>query len=622
MAAVGSLNVSLGLNSAQFQQGLKSAQAGLGRFSQHAAKAGAAIGAAMAGIPTAAAYAMKQTINSADEMGKTAQKVGLATDELSRLKYAAEQSGVSFQGLSTALVRLSKSMSDVGRGTGEAKPAFDALGLSVKNADGSMKSSSQVMGEIATKFAGMSDGANKTALAVAIFGRAGADLVPMLNQGASGIDALKQRAEELGIVINDNTYKAAEKFNDALADMYTAMSGGFLTTLEKIAPLMDRLAEAMLEAAVQGRGFAAIGDAVADALRTMALGASTTVKEFQGLVATLRWLDKSLPMFPKSMADIWGGAGEAAAQYSARLSEIKKRHADFAISLQSTKQLPGSSPILGTQFSGGAPKPDAPEIEKAVTRAGGAAKSAAAKMTDAEREISRSYQKLQSGAQSLYDQTRTPLEAYEAQMQKLSDMMRGGDPLNGGGTPLISPETYTRGVAQAQEKLNEALIAGSDYAQSLLSNLNSMFDSFLNGSFKAADALKNLAKDLAKMAMNKVFQQLLGGLMGGGPGGKSFLSGIIPGFANGTPYARGGLSVVGERGPELVNLPRGSQVIPNRDLKGRGSQEVSFAPVYQIDARGAQVGFAEQLKSILEAKDREMVRRLPQLLAGSQRRFA
>lgn len=367
-ATVGALRVVLSADSAAFSQGLKGAEGRLTQFGNKinaSMKELAAFGALATAAAAAVAAGLKHAAEEADALGKSAQKVGMATDELSKLKYAAEQSGVSFEGLNTALVRLSKSMSDAAKGTGEAKPAFDALGLSVLNADGSMKSSSIVLEEVAGKFANLRDGTNKTALAVAIFGRAGADLIPMLNAGADGIEALKRRAEELGIVIDDKTFKAAEKFNDALADMQKMVSGGFLTTLGKIAPLMERLAEAMADASVQGKAFDKIGNEVADTLTKIAISSSTTVKEFQGLVATIRWLDKSLPVFPKSMSDLWAQSGQAAKEYSARLSEIKRQHDAFAISMQSTKQLPGSAPVLDSQFSGGsALKPDAPNILK------------------------------------------------------------------------------------------------------------------------------------------------------------------------------------------------------------------------------------------------------------------
>jgi phage-related minor tail protein len=73
------------------------------------------------------------------------------------------------------------------------------------------------------------------------------------------------------------------------------------------------------------------------------------------------------------------------------------------------------------------------------------------------------------------------------------------------------------------------------------------------------DAIRNVVARLADQALNALFNI-------------GFKALGIPGFATGTNFAPGGLALVGERGPELVNLPRGSQVIPNHDLVG--SQQV------------------------------------------------
>ena len=267
-----------------------------------------------------------------------------------------------------------------------------------------------------------------------------------------------------------------------------------------------------------------------------------------------------------------------------------------------------------------APKPDAPGIAKPLTDAGNAGKAAAKKMTEAEREIKQAYDKLKSESETLYESTRTPLEAFREQLDKLQKMLNPGN----GNKPLINQDTYTRGIEQAQKKLNEAIISGSELAQTLQSNFNSMFDSFLNGTFKARDAIKKLLADLAKMLMNRLINQLIGGAFGafGGGSGPMQLLGGIGGNANGTNNWRGGLTWVGERGRELVNLPRGSQVIPNRKVEGMGGGMTSIAPVYNIDARGAQVGVAEQIRAVVEENNRTLIRRMPELLVATSKRFA
>ncbi|MBH5387038.1 hypothetical protein [Bradyrhizobium diversitatis] len=98
------------------------------------------------------------------------------------------------------------------------------------------------------------------------------------------------------------------------------------------------------------------------------------------------------------------------------------------------------------------------------------------------------------------------------------------------------------------------------------------------------NALSKISDKLASMAADQLWASAFGGsggggfslgsLFGGGGGGAvdtiQVGSQLFPKFAKGTDFAPGGLSIVGERGPELLNIPRGSQVIPNDILRNGG----------------------------------------------------
>jgi hypothetical protein len=233
-AVIGALRVNLGIDSAAFQNGLKNAQGSLSRFGT-AVKAGLAA-VAVAGVVALdrLAGAVRTTIDAADEMSKAAKKIGIPIEELSRLKYAADLSGVSFEGLQTSVVRLSKNMVDAANGTGQGAKAFAALGIDVKNADGSMKSASQVLAEISDKFAGMPDGAQKTAAAIALLGKAGADMIPLLNDGSAALNKLMTEADSFGQVFTAEMGANAEAFNDnmsRLQGVFAAVAAQVATAL-------------------------------------------------------------------------------------------------------------------------------------------------------------------------------------------------------------------------------------------------------------------------------------------------------------------------------------------------------------------------------------------------------
>lgn len=181
---------------------------------------------------------IKAQIDAQDELFKMSQKIGIATDELSKLKYAAKLADVDTTQLQTGLVKLSKGMGEAARGTGEAYNAFSAMGISVKNTDGTLKSNSQLLGEVADKFAGYEDGASKTALAVAIFGRSGADLIPLLNAGREGLKDAGDELGRFGGVVMPEAAKQAEIFNDNITKLSTVVGGaGKAITNELLTPI-------------------------------------------------------------------------------------------------------------------------------------------------------------------------------------------------------------------------------------------------------------------------------------------------------------------------------------------------------------------------------------------------
>lgn len=215
---------------------------------------GLGIGGAITGAGLAAF--VKSSIDAADEMGKLSQRVGVGTEALSALNYAASLSDVSTESMANGLKKLAVNAADTAKGTGEARDAFAALGINVKDSTGNLKGADVLMGEVAAQFAQFEDGAAKTALAVKLFGKAGADLIPMLNAGAQGLADMRAEAERLGIIISPEQAKAAEEFNDSLTRMESrakgvgfAMSGPLLEGMNGVLERWSRAAE------LSGKGY-------------------------------------------------------------------------------------------------------------------------------------------------------------------------------------------------------------------------------------------------------------------------------------------------------------------------------------------------------------------------------
>ncbi len=249
-AVIGALHAVFGADTVALENGLKRAATKLGFFAGAAAAAGNEFAQALGRGIENVVQAIPKAIDKMDEMGKAAQKIGIPAEELSALKYVADLSGVSFESLTKSVAKLGKTMTEsAAKPTSEAANAFRAIGVSARNSDGSLKTTSQVIGEVAGKFEGMKDGAGKTAIAMALFGRAGADLIPLLNAGKTGIAEATIEARKFGLIISTETTKAAEAFNDNLTRLVRVKDGLIITIAARMLPALQALSQRMVDAA-------------------------------------------------------------------------------------------------------------------------------------------------------------------------------------------------------------------------------------------------------------------------------------------------------------------------------------------------------------------------------------
>jgi len=235
---------------------LQNIKASMGGLISQAGTLSAALAGIGAGFSAGALTAgIKQAINDFDNLGKMAQKVGVSVETLSGLDFAGKLSDVSLEAIGTGLKKLSVNMADAAKGGGESAAVFKALGISVKDAAGNLRSSDEVFADIADAFAGMEDGAGKTNIAIKLLGKAGADLIPLLNQGSKGINSMKKEAEEFGALIGTDLTAKSEQFNDNLTRLNVAMNAFKVTLASGVIDDLNNLASGMLAASKASGGF-------------------------------------------------------------------------------------------------------------------------------------------------------------------------------------------------------------------------------------------------------------------------------------------------------------------------------------------------------------------------------
>lgn len=234
---IGALAVRIGGDASDLISELKKADAAIGKTAAGFAEGvGAATKfAGAAALAGAAVFAFaKNAADTADQMGKMSQKIGISVEKLSSLKYAAAISDVSFQELGASLRQLSKYMVE-----------NHFVGISVED---------QLL-KIADEFARSADGAGKTAAAIRYFGKSGAELIPFLNQGRAGIEALRKEAERLGIVMSKEATEKAEQFNDNLTKLKASSEALAVTMGGPLVTAITKASKAMLDAKLEGEDF-------------------------------------------------------------------------------------------------------------------------------------------------------------------------------------------------------------------------------------------------------------------------------------------------------------------------------------------------------------------------------
>lgn len=195
----------------------------------------------MVGIGVAAtALALKAAgtfENVGGEVMKLQRYTGGTAEDMSKLRFAAQQTG-------TDVDTLAKSMGLASKNLAASKDPMKDFGIAAKDAEGHVKPMDQVLLLVAEKFKGMPNGAEKTAAAMKLFGRSGAEMIPFLNRGAEGLQQLMEKAQAAGLVLSGDDLKAVKESKQAHRDLDAAMEGLGITVGRNVIPLLTSLTSA------------------------------------------------------------------------------------------------------------------------------------------------------------------------------------------------------------------------------------------------------------------------------------------------------------------------------------------------------------------------------------------
>jgi len=313
------------------------------------------MGASVGGL----AMLVKGAIDAADNLRDMSQKTGIAVESLSGLGFAAGQAGGSLETMVGAAGKLNKAISEAAGGNKDTSAAFAALGVDVLDASGNLKKADVVMAELADQFAKYQDGPEKAAIALKLFGKSGADMIPLLNDGG---DAMRENIAYAKKYSNSTTElsNASDNFNDTMGKLALQQKGFANAMASAVLPILQKVADETLGAAEQSDKFALASNIVRTVLETFVVVGSEVAYMFKAAGTEIGGLAAQLAAL--AHADFKGfNAISTAMKEDAELA--RKEHDKFIADI-----LDRTPPVIAPHFSDSAfdakdkPKPNAPRL--------------------------------------------------------------------------------------------------------------------------------------------------------------------------------------------------------------------------------------------------------------------
>jgi hypothetical protein len=605
--------------------------------------AGAIAGAAPILSFSAALNGAKDALSAFDTIAKQAKAAGLDGETFQELGYAAELGGVGVDELAAATATFAKNAGLAVVGKGRMVTALKALNPELLENIRNAKSQEERIRLVADALRDEEDASRRAALASAAFGDVGARVVEAFKGGSGELDGMARKARELGIVVSNEVLASAEQMSDEFETATKVIDIKLKQALVNLGPVLVWLAQQMSSLT---EGLATVleqFDAVENRTRLRPL--QNELIDIQNRLPALaeRIAEAGKPggrnRYLNQMKEDYDGLIERALVLQERIAQLQGKPKD-GVSIQdapATEDLPDLPPI-GSDDGKAALKEALALMERLRTATEVYADTV--KDLDDKRAAGLigqdTYNRALAEAVMAFADAADGTAEYAAAMEELNAAREAG---------ILSEKKYTAAVEDLTRK---RLVAQNDWLAGLQMGLmdiagetdqvttevgsavknwaNSLGDAigqvFRTGKFEWRDLVTTMLADIAKLVTQQTITRPLAGLLGSlfgsalggaGGGGNGFIPGItgpslIGNNAGGTDFWRGGPTWVGEKGPEIINLPRGAQVIPNHKLGSIGGMSVTLAPTYHVDGSGLSEA---QLGRVLQANNEELLRRVP-----------
>lgn len=581
------------------QRGLQGMQATASRL--NGLLAGLGVGLAGGGLVTFA----KRAIDAADNLNDLSQKIGVSVENLAGFRLAAEQSGTSLEAIGTASRLLAQNIA-------QGDKTLKALGITSTDVNGAL-------GQLADLFARMPDGAQKTAIAMQLMGRSGADMIPLLNGGGEALRGMIAEGQRL-YPITTEMARAADQFNDSLAKIKVSAEGLGVRIGNALLPSLNNLIREAEEGtrvfggfwrAFVGVGvltdpFKSAGENLKEVRRQIEEIESGKIKMGDG-GERLRFLRQQETYLKSQRAIDLGLPTKTELRAEA---ERQRREVDAAL-----KGGPVGLPDVTVRA-----KRDKADKLDIIDPFGSQRRAAEAdalrKQVDAQNEA---FDRLESMRDEqirqdetaaaalgrLRDQYRDmidPLQKYREQLEEVRILADAG---------LIDPDQAMEAEFAIQQQIDAVAGLGKeldktkDFAEDFGLTFNSALEDALVNGKRFSDVLKSLEQDIARIIIRKSVTEPLGNAISSIFKGIDFgkIFGFGGGRAGGGAVYPGQYYVVGERGPEVLLPNTAGTVVPNSALGGG----VQIVQNISIDSRSDRASILAAMSAAKDAAKAEIL---------------
>ena len=531
----------------------------------------AAIGAVVKGLFDMA----KQVAENADRLLDLEQQTGLTTDTLQEYEHVARVAGVNSETMANAVMGLTQRLARGAEMSAGLRMGLDALNIAVFDSSGKMRDLGKVSEEAIVQLAEMEDITQRNVIGAQLFSGAWKNLAPIMALGKDGIEAAKKEARELGLVMSKESLVAANDFRVEMETMGAQFQQLKYDIGISVIPALKSLIKYTNEAWQGFKNLFGIGD------RGMG-GMPTAQNEVEKFLQTIEHITdeedrrakivEHILYLQQKSSELWNSknkslikTGDLMREEAKYLQENIDKYAQIQkkndeIHSEQVRQL-GDIERLEAELA---------EEKSAYNQANSDQQRAmhTMRMTQIQNEIDKLNELAQAGAQS-------NISAYlEGRgMSGLGEVQSLGAMLTDGHEEtlrkLAETDIALKNISKSSKDLSIDLQQVEFMAYEVGSAFGNAFGRMVSEGRDATQEIikQMLAQVVAALIKASVSQLGLAGIALGAaaPGIAHGLFSMIPSYATGTSNHPGGMALVGERGPELVNLPRGSSVYTNSE---------------------------------------------------------